>query len=327
MPQVIGDPVGKSFYTTVRRIEGAAKGLPRVGCSGQASEDPVLFGQEASLSFAASTLNRCEPATQRRSKARLVVNFFGLLGPNGPMPSHITEYVRDRKMNHDDPTLVRFLDIFNHRMISLFYRAWATNRPTVSFDRDDDPFGFYVGSFCGLGFRSLRERDAVPDLGKLHFSGHLACQTRHAEGLRSLLQDFFRMRVVIHQFVGQWMDIPDEYRCRLGESPETCALGTTAMVGSQIWECQQKFRIVMGPMPLRDYERLLPGGQSFKRLRDWVKNYDCDEHCWDLQLVLEAKEVPQVRLGSFGRLGWTSWVRSREVEKDADDLVLRSAPA
>ncbi len=257
-----------------------------------------------------------------------MVNFMGLLGPQGPMPLHLTEYAHDRKLNHDDPTLARFLDIFNHRMISLFYRAWACNRQTISHDRpNEDRFSNYIGSLIGIGTDALRNRDAVSDMAKLHYSSHLVCQTRHAEGLRAILEDYFGVKTVIEEFVGQWITLPEAYRCRLGQSAENATVGVNAVIGSRIWDCQQKFRIVMGPMGLSDYERLLPGSGSFEALKAWVRNYVGDELSWELRLILKAAEIPAIHLGEAGRLGWTTWLKSRPFEQDADDLVLESDTA
>lgn len=318
------NPVGLSFYQAVRRLECVCSDKPRIGHSFRGTDDPVQFSQEPALSFAPSTLLRLDH-NRATGKPRLVGRFLGLLGPNGPLPLHVTEYIYDRELNHDDPTLARFMDIFNHRMISLFYRAWARSRQTVSHDRpQNDRFADYIGSLCGIGGESFRKRDAVPDVAKLHFSGHLSCQTRHAAGLRALLEDYFGVHTELEQFVGQWIDLPPTYCCRLGESPETGSLGTTAVVGSRIWECQRQFRIRMGPMRLPDFERLLPIGSSFKRLRDWVRNYVGDELSWEVQLVLTAEDVPATQLGSGSRLGWTTWLQSGPATEDSDDLVLKA---
>jgi type VI secretion system protein ImpH len=251
------------------------------------------------------------------------VYFFGLLGPNGPMPLHLTEYAERRQSFFKDRTLARFLDVFHHRMISFFYRAWACSQLTVSRDRPQaDRFGAYVASTFGLGMDSLRNRDSVPDTAKLHYSGRLACPTRNAEGLEAILSDYFGVKAEIEQFVGQWIDLPKDCCCRVGESRSTGLLGSTVIVGARTWDCQQKFRIKLGPMSFADYERMLPGGESFRRLRDWVRNYVGDELSWDVQLVLKADEVPTAQLGKTGRMGWTTWMKSRPTEKDVDDLVL-----
>jgi type VI secretion system protein ImpH len=210
----------------------------------------------------------------------------------------------------------------------LFYRAWACNRQTISHDRPyDDRFSAYIGSLIGIGTDSLRNRDAVPDMAKLYYSSQLVCQTRHAEGLRGILEDYFGVKTVIEEFVGQWVDLPEAYRCRLGQSAENATVGVNAVVGSRIWDCQQKFRIVMGPMALSDYERMLPGSGSFERFKAWVRNYAGDGLSWELRLILKAAEIPELRLGEAGRLGCTTWLKSRPFEKDVEDLVLESDAA
>lgn len=315
------NPAGLSFYQAARRVECEFANKPRLGCSTRAADDSIQFCQEPSLGFAPATLQRYD-RPKKTGKPRLMVNFMGLLGPQGPMPLHITDYVHDRELNHDDHTLARFLDIFNHRMISLFYRAWACHRQTVSYDRpDEDRFSAYIGSLIGIGQESLRNRDEVSDEAKLRFSGYMACQTRHAEGLRAIIENYFGIRTTIKEFIGQWITLPESYRCRLGQSPDTATVGVNTVVGSRIWDCQQKFRITMGPMGLRDYERMLPGGECFAVLKDWVRNYVGDALSWQLQLILKAGEVPVVHLGEAGRLGWTTWIQSQPFENDVDLVV------
>jgi len=317
-------PFTFDFFQAVRRLESVFGDRPRVGHSFKPAQDPVRFCQEPSLAFPPSTIWAFQP---REGKAPLMfVHFMGLLGPNGPMPLHLTEQARSRQRNMGDPTIARFLDTFNHRMVSLFYRAWASNNQAASHDRpEQDRFAVYVASVIGRGMGSLCDRDSVPDNAKLHYSGRLASGARHAEGLQAILADFFKTPVQIREFFGQWIDLPAEYCCRMGESPRTGLLGSTCIVGSRVWECQQKFRLRMGPMGFAAFERLLPGGRSLRRLVDWVRNYIGDELLWDAQLVLKAEEVPQISMGKQGRLGWTTWLATRPFEKDADDLVLRPA--
>jgi len=320
-------PHAFDFFLAVRRLENVRPDQPRVGHSKRPLEDPLRFCQEASLAFAPRTISAFRTDVGSRAP-RMFVNFLGLLGPNGPMPLHLTQYVRERVLIHHDETLARFLDVFNHRMLSFFYRAWAANQQTVQFERgDDDRFALYIGSMFGIGMESYRRRDAVPDVAKLHYSGHLVCQTRHPEGICQTLEDYYGIRVEIREFVGQMLDVPDDCVCRLGESPETGSLGWTAIVGQRVWECQQKFRLRFGPMTLREYERLLPGGDSLRRLIAWMKNYLADELLWDVQLILKKEEVPPLKMGTIGRLGWTTWLTSEPLDHDADDLILQPQQA
>ena len=310
------------FFQALRRLECAYRDQPRIGTSQHAAADPVRLAQVPSLGFAPSNVASFKSGAPGRP-ARLAIYGLGLLGPNGPMPTHFTEYVRDRERNADDPTLARFLDVFHHRMLSLFYRAWAATEPTVWFDRpEDDRFAAYVGSLFGLALPALADRDALPDMAKLHFVGHLSCQTRHPDGLRAMLADYWGVPVKIREFVGQWLELPHGSRWRLGEKRETGTLGHNTTVGERIWECQRKLRLVFGPLDLKDYLRLLPGGESLDGVVAMTRGCMGDELIWDLQLVLRRDQVPPQVLGGKGRLGRTSWLAGRPFERDADDLVL-----
>jgi type VI secretion system protein ImpH len=316
------EPFAFDFFQAVRRLECAHPDKPPIGHSQRPEDDPIRFGQLPSSAFAPAAIASHQPATAD-SPARMLVSFTGLLGPNGPMPLYMTEYAMARELSHDH-SLARFLDVFNHRMISLLYRAWACNQMAVSFERGErDRYGTYIGSLFGIGMETMCLRDAVADVAKRYFSGRLSCQVKPAEGLSAVLGAYFRVQARIEEFVGHWVDLPDEYCCRLGESADTGSLGHTAIVGKRVWECQHAFRIGLGPMKFADYERMLPGGDSLVRLVDWVRNYIGDELEWDAQLVLRKEEIPKTCLGQLGRLGWSTWTLSRPPTRDADDLVLR----
>ena len=315
------EPWAFDFFQALRRIEGLHADQPRLGKALRPGDEPVRLSQEASVAFAPSTLSAFEPDDAR--PPRLEQRFFGLLGPNGPLPLHLTEYVRERVRLHRDHTLARFLDLFHHRMALLFYRAWAESRPTVQHDRrDDDRFAVYVGSLAGHGTPAMRSRDAVADDAKGFFVGHLARQARNAEGLESILEGFFGVSARVDQFVLGWLVLPPDQRTSLGgERRTSVVLGVGAVVGDRVRDVQSRMRIVLGPL---DYERFgdfLPGGRSLPALVDWVRNYVGVEFDWDLQLVLARDEVPAVRLGRDGQLGWTAWLGTRLSPSDAGDVT------
>jgi type VI secretion system protein ImpH len=94
------------------------------------------------------------------------------------------------------------------------------------------------------------------------------------------------------------------------------------VLGSHVWTCQNRFRLLCGPLPFADFKRLLPRADSLKKLRDLVRNYLGDEFDWDLNLVLFADEVPEVRLGQSGDLGWTTWLGKRQSTADATEVIV-----
>jgi type VI secretion system protein ImpH len=317
--EITSSPHSFNFYRAVRLLEAEFRDRPRVGNSVRLEEDFLRLCQIPSLSFAPSTI---ESAEQLEKAIRLFVNFLGMFGPNGPLPQHLTDFARDRYRNAHDRTLVRFMDIFHHRMLSFFYRAWVLNQKSADFDRPEESrYANYFGTVFGIGMPALRERDSVPDRAKIYFSGHLAAQSRNAEGLASILEDFFGLPTEIQEFTGFWMKIPPENQCRLGESPDTGSLGVNAIAGSKKFEAQLKFRVRMGPMDLDALKRLVPVTDTFKKLKDWILNYINEELFWDLQCVLKAKAVPTISLGQEGLLGWTTWLKSEPFNRDADDPI------
>jgi type VI secretion system protein ImpH len=310
------------FFQALRLLDRTHPERPRLGRSLSARDDAVRLSQDPELIFHPTALGDYTPGGEG-GPGRLAVNFLGLLGPNGPLPTHLTAYVRERARNAGDATIARFLDVFHHRMLSLFYRAWADAQPVVSADRpSDDRFADYLGSLFGLGAPALHDRGAVPDAAKLHFAGVLAAPTRHASGLQLILARFFGVPVAVEPWRGHWITLPDDARTRLGGA----RLGVSSVVGTQVWDCQHKFRIELGPLDFKDFQRFLPGGASLSKLADWVRNYVRDPLDWDVVLHLKRDEVPALRLGATpepgARLGWSTWLTSGTPVHDHHRVVI-----
>jgi type VI secretion system protein ImpH len=322
--KLAADPYHFGFFEVLRRMEALHPDKPRLGRSLRPSADAIRLGQEVSLRFASSTLSAFKQ--QQAAPSKLLVNFFGLFGPNGPLPLHLTEYARHRVKHAKDAGIVEFADVFHHRLLSLFYRAWADKEPTVQCDRpEDDRFGFYVDALLGLAEPGLQQRDHMPDALKRHFVGHLGCHTRHPEGLKAMIRYFFKLPVSIEEFVGEWLDIPEDSYCYLNSDDSTGQLGVSAIAGTRSWQCQNKFRIHLGPMSMEEYERMLPGGSQLHTLVDLVKNYIGLELKWDLKLLLKKEEHCGIRLGHHGRLGWSSWLGHGDATKRSTNLLLDAA--
>src|SRR5258705_3196237 len=200
-------PYRHDFYQALRRLECLYLDKPRWGRALRPSDEPLRLGQDADLAFAPAALASLE-AGENGAPARLQVKLFGLFWPNGPLPTHITEYPRERQRHSGDPPLGRFLDLFHHRLLALFYRAWGQPQPHLNRDRpDDDHFAIYVGAFAGLSPATFRDRDTLPDPAKFFHVGSLVRQVRNAEGLTGILRQFFRVPVQIEEFVGHWMTL------------------------------------------------------------------------------------------------------------------------
>jgi type VI secretion system protein ImpH len=316
-------PYAFSLFAALRLLERHLPERPRLGESRKAGDDLARLGQTPHLSFAPSDVAAVATADERIS---LEQHGFGLFGPNGALPLHFTELAYERRHQKDDDAIVDFLNVFQHRLISLFYRAWANSEPAVSFDRPDtDRFQGYLGAFIGLAAESMRAADAWPDLAKLGRVGRLGPQVRSADGLEALIADYFQMPAEVRPFTGAWLDIPEDLHCRLGEQ----RLGLSTTVGGSTWQCQHKFEIVLGPLSRADFSDFLPGAPGLAQLHALVRLYTNDEWAWQLRLLLRDVEMPRTRLGSGGsanersQLGWTSWLGAPPA--GAQDVVIQDS--
>lgn len=310
------------FFQAMRLVECHYADKPKLGTSVKASDDPIRLAQAVEMDFPPASFAAFEAGEDERPE-RLLVRFLGLFGPHGPLPLHLTDYARERIHNYGDPTFARFADIFHHRMLCLFYRAWADVQPTVSHDRpDDDRFAAYLGAFFGMGSAAFRHRDAMPDLAKLLFTGHISCETKHADGLQAIIGEYFGFATDIQEFVGEWMDIHERDQTRLGAAPHAGALGLSTVVGARVFGCQHKFRVALGPLDLNEFKSMLPGQWGLAVLVAIVRNYIGDELAWDLNVVLRHQEVPPLRLDGGAQLGWTTWLGEVKDGHDPDDLRL-----
>ena len=329
-------PWAHDFFAVLRRVQALTPNSPRWGEAARPGQEPLRLGQEPELDFAPAALARLQ--REGRAVPRLGVRFFGLLGPQGPMPLHLTEYTRDRAHNHGDATLARFLDVFHHRMLALFYRAWAETQPVVQRDRPaEDRYAAWLGASIGLA-PATAGRDSVPDAAKLYQAGLLGSRSRHPEGLAKLLAHYFGVPVQVHCHVPHRMHIEAEDRSHLGHARNraernraaAARLGEHATLGNKVWDRQYKFRIALGPLTLAQYHAFLPGSSAWQRLRDWVHLYAGHDLLWDVQLGLHQVDVGALSLGRQLRLGMTSWLGTggkragqRRSHHDRADLHLR----
>jgi type VI secretion system protein ImpH len=320
-------PHRHDFYQALRRIDALHRELPTLGTARRPQDEPVRLGQDAELSFAPTTLAALNPA-DRIGKPRIAVRFFGLFGPNGPLPLHLTAFARERVLHHHDETLTRFADVFHHRLLLLFYRAWAQAQPAVSLDRPEtDRYADFVGSLFGTGGPEWRGRAQVPTHATLFFSGLLARQVRNADGLATMLSADLARAVRVEPFVGRWLRLPPAERSMLGwrtlpRRDAAARLGANVVAGGTVFDRQHQFRVHIGPLTLDEFESLLPPGIALPRLRALVLQYVGHELGWDLALELRAEERPRARLGRRTRLGWTSWLGAARPGAPAPRLLL-----
>lgn len=315
------EPHSFGFFQAVRLLERLDPERERVGGRDPASE-AVRFRVNPGLGFPASEIQQLE---MDGGQPVMTVNFMGLTGPQGVLPHQYSLLVAER-LRARDTALADFLDLFHHRLLSLFYRAWLKYRFTIA--REDagrDALAAQLGNLIGLGLDSTHERLSFPDEALIHRTGLLIAQARGAVGLEQLLVDFFGVDMQVEQFVGGWYPLQPDDRCVLGADDEPGnQLGGGAVAGDEVWDQQARVRIRAGPLTRRQYDDFLPGGSAHNSLRELLRYFSHDQFVFELQLVLAADDVPGVRLGAAEdqRLGWGTWIRSAARGRDADETLL-----
>ncbi|EKS70869.1 MULTISPECIES: type VI secretion system baseplate subunit TssG [Caballeronia] len=327
---VAAEPHRHDFYRLMRHVEALTPHLPRLGCGARPADEPLRLAQDVSLSFAPAPLAALTRDENARAP-RLEQRFFGYLGPNGPLPLHLTDFARERALHRGDTAFAHLLDTLLHRFLLLFYRAWAQGRPVAWLDRPGhDRFAFYAGALIGLADEASRNRDAVSDHAKLHFAGLANMQTRPADALEAIASALLRVPVRVEPYRGHWMTLQRDERTALrhramrgpGDPAGFAQLGRGAVLGRAVWDRQHAFRLAIGPLSLAQFESLLPGGAALPTLVAVVRRHLNGELAWDAQLVLAADDVPTAQLGRYGRLGYSAWLGLAARRADCADLAL-----
>lgn len=255
----------------------------------------------------------------------MTVNFMGLAGAFGPLAMPDTELVLDR-IRSKDFAIRDFLDIFNHRLVSLMYQVRKRHRLTLTNQPPEEtPTARRLYSFFGLGLDGLLNRMQVPDRTLLATAGILAQQPRSAVGLERLLACHFQVEVSVSQLAGCWRSLEaSEWTCIGRIHGRNQRLGAGAVVGTRIWDQQGAFAVRLGPLTQNEFRDFLPNGTGYRPLCELTRFYAGPEFELGFQLTLKATEVPQSWLG-HAVLGWTSWLKTRPFPHDDSQVRLRSS--
>jgi type VI secretion system protein ImpH len=335
------EPERFRFFQAVRLLEreaareaaGDSRLQPRrsVGEDAEPGAEVVRFRAVPSLAFAPSEIASLKPS-EKKHGPEMSVPFFGLMGPSGVLPQHYTiaiiRTVREKSLSLRD-----FFDVFNHRLISLFWRAWAKYRLPIAYEQGarqgGDAITQSLRGLAGIAGDNLRERTCLSDETMLHYSGHLSHFPRSAAGLGAMLSDYFGRPVRVQQFFGRWLALAPSERTRLvsRDVPHGtyCQLGVEATLGARVWDVQGSFRLHIGPLTYPQFMRFMPEGDDLKHLAELTKLYVGPALSFDVQLTLKKEEVPRLRLATAGdgrpRLGWNTWLRNEPEWRHRDEPV------
>ena len=323
------------FFQAVRLLERLAPDRAPVGQYAPPKSEVARFKVNQQLSFPASEIQRIE--FKESGQAEVTVNFMGLTGPQGVLPLYYTEFIRERFRQRDTST-AGFFDVFNHRMISLFFQAWEKYRFPIAYERGDrDRFSHILLDLVGMGTPGLQRRLPIPDDSLIFYSGLLSSRHRPACGLANLIADYFDVPCDIQQFIGAWYPLNDDSLCVFESADDLSEqLGVGAIVGDEVYDQQSAVRLIIGPLTLKQYRDFLPDGSAHTPLREMARFYAGPSMDFEVQLILAKEEVPASHTGLGDapypapgpyldevQLGWTTWVKTKPRIADAYEAVLR----
>jgi type VI secretion system protein ImpH len=295
-----------------------------------AQAEAVRFCANNSLAFPASAIARVDE--NPGGPPRMTVTFLGLTGSEGVLPAAYTELAIDRECFGDN-SFADFLDIFNHRLIGFFYRAWEKYHFVIEYEQvlrngsGTDAFTSYLFDLIGMGTPRLQGRLSVADKSLLRYAGLLSQRPHSAEALRSLLHDYFELPVSVEQLLGRWQPLDPDELCYLSSGESSSQLGGGAVAGDAVWTRQALIRIVFGPLSARQFRGFLPDGKCFAEAAALVRWFVGGALDFEIQPTLQGNEVPPCQLGdeasSGPRLGWSAWVRTESFATAATDAIFR----
>lgn len=319
------EPWSFEFFQAVTLLQRLSPHRQPVGRFSNPDDEAVRFRGNTALAFPASSIQQIE--FPENAPPRMMVNFMGLTGPMGVLPYCYSEMVLERE-RAKDRSFQSFLDIFHHRMVSFFHRAWEKYRfPVTHSMGEEDLFEHHLRDLIGLGTPGLGHRQSVDDEGLLHFAGLISRQARSAQALEQILTAYFDVPVEVEEFVGGWYTIDAATQCEIGEDDsDSQKLGMGAVVGDEIWDQQSRVRVKLGPMTLEKYRKFLPDGDAYEALKSVTKFFSNDEFDFEVQLILKSEEVPRCQVGANDetapRLGWITWLKTAPLSRNPNETIL-----
>lgn len=317
------------FFELLRQLEHGSR---LFGHSGRPDREPARLGQHVRLGFAAQDVVEFHEPTGK-GPARVTVANLGLLGPEGPMPLHVTRWVLDRLSQRwfagvsaqqtSDTTFVDFVNILQHRMIALFYRAWADAHPGVQIERAvGGRVRAMLEAMAGIGLSGTKNHENPElDAVKLRQAAALASQVEGPERLTLFISEAFKVRVQLKEFVATWMTIPAALQTRLGK--EHASLGRSATIGPRSFNRQSRIELRVGPLGYEDFKSFLPGGERLGVLKRAICDLVGEVLDVDLRIVLARDAVPSARIGT-AQIARTAWLAPADERGDAEDMRLRT---
>ncbi len=309
------------FFKYVRSIERAALNRCRndenvavlLGEDGPPKYEAIKFKGVNNFAFPGVPAN--QPILKKNSTndgsvaSTLAVSFMGISGVSGILPQHYTRLIMSRSKQHDT-TLADFLDLFNHRLVSLYYRSWLKYRFPLQYENsiqsgNVDPVSKVIKSISG-------KYDKLSGDLPIYYAGHFSRMTRSTTSLEHILRDFLKVPVVVKSFTGQWIDVQKKDRAVIGTKVHgrNNQLGHGVLFGKRYWDVQSKISIDIGAVDEKTNMNLMAGKQKYNILKRLILNYVPSHISIDLNISVLRTSGSTASFGKGMRLSEIGWLCS-----------------
>jgi len=328
------------FHPLVRHLTERLAPRLRPGDPGRPEDERIRFVANPSLGFPPSEVASIRwSGPEGDQRATVTVNFMGLQGQASPLPSH---YAQELLWDVNEPEGRRqcdFLDLFNHRMVSMLFRARQKYRHAQRFAAaGGDEFTERVLALAGLDEQAVRGASGARLQQILRALGVLASRHRSASGLEDMLRACFPgIGVGVVSCIPRRLAIPADQRLYLKPPRRTAprrgdmltGLGRDTCVGTSRIDSSSAFRVALGPMDFAEFRRFLPGERDFASLASLTRLYVQDPLDFDVELRLRPAQRPALSLAPAEglRLGQTTWVAPTDAREGATRLRVPAADA
>ncbi len=307
------------FHAFIKLLEELNPKAAPVGVQSDPLKEVVNFKTHVGFDFPPTDIRSFSTAEFPDTPPNLTTDFFAIAGHPGPLPTPYTQRLIDSD-RRGDTAMHSFLDIFNHRFLSLLHRIRKKYWVGVSSEDAEHTFlGRCLRSLLGMGLPSLVNRMPILDRSFFPYVGLIWGSHRSLEGLEKIVSSFFRLPVSITQFEGKWQDVPLSQQSSLGRGGKFNILGKTAILGDRFWDQQALIAFHIGPMTLAQYVEFLKPGKSYDALCQLVVYYAGKGQDFTINPILKKDEIPKTKLGYGVALSWTSWLNQLNKEPFGND--------
>ena len=317
---ICANPAKFNFFRLMSLLENR-EGCP-LGTVPSPSRERFRLAQEISLNFPPSSVASAN-YNPEEDVILVIIRCLGMMGPNGALPTVLTEHIERRVRSKRDKTLYAFINTLQHRLFTLFYRAWALNQPCVDYAWGEaSKHRNHIAALAGVHDFHTEHPLEIEPRAFMYYCGVFSSYTANRDDLTAFLNDYFDVPFQLSEFVGNWLVIDENDRARPGISPDTTTLGVNLILGERIWNAHLRYRLHIGPVGHEDFLRFLPNHATFYKLRDSLLKYVGSQYDCILSMSLEAKSVPSISLSKDSFLGWNTWLGKRRETSDANNFSI-----